>query len=93
MKDASGICNGNLFNMTTFKSRFAVFTASYGMRLIFLQVILVNVKTNVNIISIRLARINQITHIMISLDNGWLFAHETGHCLYGQHLKAKGKHN
>ena len=24
------------------------------------------------------------------LDNGWLFAHEVGHCIGGEHLRRKG---
>ena len=44
MKGAAGECNGKLFDgIRNLESRFAVFAASYGMRLIFLQVILANV--------------------------------------------------
>ena len=82
MKDAYGVCNSNLHapEGTQKEYRFAVFAASYCK--IFREYLSYNL----------MIKHGTIDTFFAFLGNGWLFSHEAGHCIGGDHLKPSSKH-
>ena len=88
MKGAAGECKTSIYGWDKGDYRMAIFTASYSKNRSCSITFLEQSRLRKNYQEAQ--NLKTLTYFIFSVD-GWLFAHEAGHCIGGMHVRPKGK--